>query len=100
MSSNDPADSETTYQTRTGVDLREVAESLFKQAKAVALLSDSLRRDCGFAFGFFAERLWLCFRILCGEAVASLSDSLRRGAGLLSALCDDLGDYKDDGGDG
>ena len=66
MSSNDPADSETTYQTRTGVDLREVAESLFKQAKAVALLSDSLRR----------------------------------GAGLLSALCDDLGDYKDDGGDG
>ncbi len=71
MSSNDPADSETTYQTRTidgylGVDLREVAESLFKQAKAVALLSDSLRRE----------------------------------AGLLSALCDDLGDYKDDGGDG
>ncbi|MCP4245286.1 MAG: hypothetical protein GY772_32520 [bacterium] len=66
MSSNDPADSETTYQTRTGVDLREVAESLFKQAKAVALLSDSLRRE----------------------------------AGLLSALCDHLGDYKGDGGDG
>ena len=71
MSSNDPADSETTYQMRTidgylGVDLREVAESLFKQAKAVALLSDSLRIE----------------------------------AGLLSALCDDLGDYKDDGGDG
>jgi len=61
MSSNDPADSETTYQTRTidgylGVDLRGRPNSLNKKAKAVALLSDSLRRGCGFAFGFFAER--------------------------------------------
>jgi len=64
MSSNDPADRATSYYTKEGVDLREVANSLFGQAKAVALLADSLRRE----------------------------------AGLLSALCDDLGDYKDDGG--
>jgi len=64
MSDNDQTDR--TFHTKEGVDLREVASSLFDLAKDVASLADSLRRE----------------------------------AGLLSALCDHLGDYKGDGGDG
>ena len=63
MSDNDQTDR--TTHTKEGVDLRKVANSLFDQAKDVALLADFLRQE----------------------------------AGLLSALCDHLGDYKDNGED-